>query len=105
MAYTPEIRKCPVCGKDFPAFSASRRYCSDECYLKAQALRLKGNRCGTSPHVAENASGKKRRCHDCGRPTNNYRCEYCWNKKRGFGKSGVQYRGNDGMDTVKPYFF
>ena len=24
-----------------------------------------------------------RRCHDCGKPTNNYRCEECWAKLRG----------------------
>ena len=24
-----------------------------------------------------------RRCHDCGRPTNNYRCDECWKKIRG----------------------
>lgn len=25
---------------------------------------------------------KQRRCHDCGRPTNNYRCSACWQKIR-----------------------
>jgi hypothetical protein len=24
----------------------------------------------------------KRRCHDCGRPTNNYRCRECWRQIR-----------------------
>lgn len=24
----------------------------------------------------------KRKCHDCGKPTNNYRCEKCWEKIR-----------------------
>jgi hypothetical protein len=24
-------------------------------------------------------------CHDCGRPTPNYRCDSCWKKRRGFG--------------------
>lgn len=28
---------------------------------------------------------KTRRCHDCGRPTNQYRCDRCWKKLRGFG--------------------
>ena len=23
-----------------------------------------------------------RKCHDCGKPTNNYRCQECWNKIR-----------------------
>lgn len=26
-----------------------------------------------------------RRCHDCGKPTNNYRCNECWIRIRGFG--------------------
>ncbi|MDR1946455.1 MAG: hypothetical protein LBQ51_04730 [Desulfovibrio sp.] len=25
-----------------------------------------------------------RRCADCGRPTNNYRCPRCWTKRRGY---------------------
>lgn len=24
-----------------------------------------------------------RKCHDCGKPTNNYRCNECWEKKTG----------------------
>lgn len=24
----------------------------------------------------------KRKCHDCGKPTNNYRCSACWAKIR-----------------------
>lgn len=27
-------------------------------------------------------AGITRRCHDCGRPTNNYRCAACWRKLR-----------------------
>lgn len=27
-------------------------------------------------------AGITRRCHDCGRPTNNYRCVSCWRKLR-----------------------
>lgn len=29
-----------------------------------------------------------RACHDCGRPTHQYRCEACWRKLRGYGFSG-----------------
>lgn len=25
-----------------------------------------------------------RRCHDCGKPTNNYRCDACWARLRGY---------------------
>ena len=31
-----------------------------------------------------------RRCHDCGCPTNNYRCDVCWAKIRGSGKVGLE---------------
>lgn len=31
-----------------------------------------------------------RRCHDCGKPTSNYRCEECWIRIRGFGASEAQ---------------
>jgi hypothetical protein len=36
--------------------------------------------------------GPTRECHDCGKPTNNYRCDECWRKVRGFGMDGaVEY--------------
>ena len=31
----------------------------------------------------------RRKCHDCGKPTNNYRCRECWQRIR------EQYRDND----------
>ena len=96
MAHTPQVRTCPVCGKEFTAYVWNKRYCSDECYMKAHALGLKNKR---------NSRSMTRKCHDCGRPTNNWLCQACWHKRRGFGSKTVQLRGNDGMDTVKPYFF
>jgi DNA transposition AAA+ family ATPase len=39
--------------------------------------------------------GLKRRCHDCGAPTNNYRCWACWSRLRGkavFSAQGVDPR-------------
>ncbi len=38
-----------------------------------------------------------RRCHDCGRPTPDYRCRSCWQKKRGYAQDGVEWR-TGGMD-------
>ena len=32
------------------------------------------------PEIEENPP--KRKCHDCGRPTNNYRCAECWQRLR-----------------------
>ena len=105
MAQTPQIRTCPVCSKQFTAYVWNKRYCSDECYFKAHALGLKGNRCGHSPRFTDNLAVKTRKCHDCGRPTNDYRCEYCWCKRRGISHKTVNRRGNDMMDSTRPYFF
>ena len=41
-----------------------------------------------------------RKCHDCGRPTNNYRCDKCWAKLR---KKG-EYAEETGMDTYHSFF-
>ena len=30
-----------------------------------------------------------RKCTTCGKPTNNYRCDVCWRKIRGFGMEGT----------------
>ena len=29
-----------------------------------------------------NDTQKKRKCHDCGKPCNDYRCKKCWDKVR-----------------------
>lgn len=46
---------------------------------KAQQVRANGGH--TRAHG-------KRRCHDCGKPTTNYRCDVCWRKRRGFAEAG-----------------
>ncbi|MBD5416980.1 MAG: hypothetical protein HDR50_04830 [Desulfovibrio sp.] len=33
--------------------------------------------------IRQYGHGTKRRCHDCGRPTNDYRCPKCWARLRG----------------------
>jgi|GEM_PF-6374616 hypothetical protein len=38
-----------------------------------------------------------RRCHDCGKPCNNYRCEACWRRRRGFGTEYIERR-TGGLD-------
>lgn len=40
------------------------------------------------------STGALRRCHDCGRPTVNYRCEACWRKQRGYGWEGATERAS-----------
>lgn len=44
------------------------------------------------PRREEVSTGALRRCHDCGRPTVNYRCEVCWRKRRGYGQEGATER-------------
>lgn len=35
-------KKCELCGKSYASTRANRRYCSHECYLEAQRIRLRG---------------------------------------------------------------
>lgn len=42
----------------------------------------------------EVSSATPRRCHDCGRPTANYRCDACWRKMRGYGQDGATERAS-----------
>ena len=49
------------------------------------------------PKREERDTGSLRRCHDCGRPTVNYRCEACWRKKRGYGLEGAAERASGTM--------
>ena len=46
------------------------------------------------PRREEASTGALRRCHDCGRPTVNYRCEACWRKQRGHGWKGATERAS-----------
>ena len=48
--------------------------------VKARALHL-SLRGGPKPRLPKPSAGQ-RRCHDCGRPTSDYRCAKCWAKLR-----------------------
>lgn len=39
--------------------------------------------------VRRQGNSSQRRCHDCGKPTDNYRCSACWTKLRGFASADV----------------
>lgn len=66
---------CQQCGKAFQGIRSYRRFCSDTCrrkYFKHDFYEKK---------IAMKA---KRKCHDCGMATWDYRCEKCrdkWRKK------------------------
>lgn len=86
-------RSCPVCGEDITDLHGGRRYCSLDCSkigevrrqmkkrLAAKERRLKGE---CAPAKATEIL--RRKCHDCGRPTSDYRCPAClraWRQKHG----------------------
>lgn len=74
--YCPEHRKknhakssatfCIICGEKIDVKNS--RYCSEACRKKAEKRRLE-------MYSKQNAA--MRRCHDCGRPTTDYRCPAC----------------------------
>lgn len=65
-----EYGKCLVCGKEFVTHRRNRKFCSERC---ASAYRREYST-GQVPFV--------RVCHDCGTPTNDYRCPACLAKFR-----------------------
>ena len=94
------FRKCAVCGKTYLVTRPGQLVCADELcqqvvLREAQAIRaLAGGRKGKTLPVrderklalAEKRSQKLRKCHDCGRPTVDFRCPSCrtaWRVKNG----------------------
>ena len=74
---------CPMCGK--PALidkqGRERKYCSPACAKAGNnKIRREKKRAGQDFGLG------KRRCHDCGKPTTDYRCPAClkaWRLKNG----------------------
>ena len=52
-------------------------------HSKAEAESKAGGREKAVRNRLEVFSGRMRKCHDCGKPTANYRCPQCWEKIRG----------------------
>lgn len=94
------FRRCAVCGKTYLVTRPGQLVCADELcqqvvLREAQAIRaLAGGRKGKALPVrderklalAEKRSQKLRKCHDCGRPTVDFRCPSCrtaWRIKNG----------------------
>ena len=67
-------KTCPVCGKEFVPYSEAQKFCCTTCRKQAA---IKGR-----VKSIKKGSRRTRRCHDCGKPTDNYRCEKCWYKLR-----------------------
>ena len=69
-------------------------YCREYRFMKRLTSRFCSRQCANYGRYMEPISPKRtaeakertesrRRCHDCGRPTDNYRCDECWQALRG----------------------
>ena len=83
-----EFKVCVWCKHSFELpikpGSGTIRYCSDECRHSAKVFANKIYRMRKSmlnPSRAE-VNSSQRKCHDCGKPTQDYRCPECLKKWR-----------------------
>lgn len=93
------FRRCAVCGKTYLVTRPGQLVCADELcqqavLREAQAITRQGDRKGKAILVrderklalAEKRGQALRKCHDCGRPTTDFRCPPCkakWRVKNG----------------------
>ena len=72
------VLSCPVCGKEFVQTKEHRIYCSFECAKIAKNNGVpKADKKSKTSYLPPS-----RFCHDCGCPTDDYRCPECWTKFR-----------------------
>lgn len=82
-------KKCPVCGADFEAKLKNIKYCT-ACRALSTSVRerlMRERRAGKDVfatnyavecgEMAAKSKTVSRACHDCGRPTTDYRCPAC----------------------------
>lgn len=69
--------KCTVCGKPFMPRTRNHEFCSKDCHNAF----IRGKKRLESLREKQNAPVKKRVCHTCGKPTDNYWCSSCWRKR------------------------
>ncbi len=95
-------RYCVVCGKFFYPKSSRQKTCGFTCSeengrrLQARFRRRKAGVLVDDIEIEEDTSSEygpeldeySRKCHDCGRPTNDYRCAACRRKWRVKNKVG-----------------
>lgn len=75
-------RECATCGASFAPRVHNQVNCP-ECSRHFLEERHTGY---------SKRTGNSRRCHDCGKPTTDYRCSDCWAKLRG---RGAYYHDHD----------
>ena len=76
--------KCQRCGAQVQAKISSRKFC-DDCLRKRNAERMRQSRVHERRMPADD-SLFSRECHDCKKPTTQYRCPQCheeWRRKHG----------------------
>ena len=102
------FRKCAVCGKTYLVtrpgqLGGADELCQQVVLREAQAIRaLQGGRKGKAIPVraerqlalAEKRGPARRTCHDCGRPTVDFRCPPC----------RAKWRAKNGLAPVKSVF-
>lgn len=69
-------RICPCCGKPFEARAKDKQFCDKACFYASRTGMSR------TEWLFEHGQYMRRKCHDCGKPTNDYRCPECWRKIR-----------------------
>lgn len=100
---------CNQCGQEFETSAAWALYCPDcrekihreqrrarqegKALPRAEVKRVSGLPPKKPVDVPARQTLPKRACHDCGRPTTDYRCAACWEKLRR--KLGLNLSGQE----------
>lgn len=80
----PSERVCPVCGDTFRPKNYRHTYCSMACQEKSKLKAYAGIRqpAPRRPKGTRDQGEFVRPCHDCGKPTTDYRCPKCLSQWR-----------------------
>ncbi len=102
-ALARERKTCAICGTEFTSPNPRTLTCSPKCSAKLNQRNnsMKNNvpkknvKDASGNRVFDKITGLRynRKCHDCGRPTNDYRCAKClqkWRNKNKVSGSGEQ---------------
>ena len=81
-----ETRTCRECGREYVPHSREQHYCCEWCRNQARRKEREAEAEAPQEPKGEYAYSKggrtSRVCHDCGKPTNDYRCPRCLRKWR-----------------------
>lgn len=79
MARKKRVKKCACCGQTFeiqPHEHDDKQFCDKACFYASRTGMSR------TEWLFEHGQYMRRKCHDCGKPTNDYRCPECWRKIR-----------------------